>query len=133
MNSMLSLRKKKKEDTRLICRLCEKEITTENKKCTCLESEEHVNGRELRKILQHDFHDQEKSRHIHNVLHLEAQPDKLSKFISQIYDVVERTRLSEDLSPKSFRHLEENAVNEICMNLENFSLDDDGDGEDNQR
>lgn len=125
MSSVLSYRKKKKDPQKLICKLCEKEITSENKKCTCLESEEHFNGREVERILQHDYRDQEKSRYIHNVLHLEREPEKLTKFITHVYDVVETTRLSEDLSPKTFRKLKENAVNEICMNLEHFTLDEE--------
>lgn len=125
MSNLLSLRKKKKKDARLICRLCEKEITTENKKCACLENDEHVNGKDLQRILQQDYDDPEKSIHIHNVLHLESQPEKLTQFVQKVYDVVETTRLSEDLSPKSFRYLKENAVNKICMQLEHFSLYED--------
>jgi hypothetical protein len=126
MSGVLPFRREKKDNKKLlICRLCEKEITTENKKCTCLERNEHFNGREVQRILQNDYHDEEKSKHIHEILQLERQPEKLTKFISRIYDVVETTRLSDDLSPKTFKKLKENAINEICMNLEHFSIDEE--------
>jgi hypothetical protein len=100
------------------CKICNREFTNKEKICHCLKSDEHPNQEETEKKIKEQY--QEKKELIHQVVHIDKNPEKLVHFINDIYELVERSSLHEDLTPKRMEKVNENLVNEICVHLEDF-------------
>lgn len=102
-----------------ICKICNNEFTTENKHCDCLTKDElHPNFKETElKIREKYIHN---SNIINEAIHIDKNPDKLIFLVNDIYDIVEKSTLNEDLTPQRLEKVKENLINEICVHIEDY-------------
>ena len=100
------------------CKICGREFTNKEKICHCLKSDEHPSHEETEKKIKEQY--QEQKELVHQIVNIDKNPEKLVHFINDIYELVERSSLHEDLSPKRMEKVKENLVNEICVHLEDF-------------
>lgn len=110
---------KNKLNNEIICKICNKEFNNEDKICDCLCKDElHPNSKETQlKIREKYIHN---SNTIHEAIHIDKNPDKLVHLITDIYDIVEKSTLKNDLTPKTLKKIEENLINEICVHIEDY-------------
>ncbi len=101
------------------CKICNKEFNNENKICDCLAKDElHPNHKETEIKIR--------EKYIHNInaidkaIHIDKNPDKLIHLVNDIYDIVEKSTLKDDLTPKTLEKIEENLINEICVHIEDY-------------
>lgn len=118
VNSVISLNKNNKNKEN-ICRICNKEFQNEEKICHCLVKDElHPNSKEVQlKIYDKYIHN---NNMIHEAIHIDKNHDKLNYLVNNIYDIVEKSSLNEDLTPKRLEKVKENLVNEICIHIEDY-------------
>ena len=106
-----------------ICKICNKEFINENKICDCLKKNIHPSTKETEKKIKENYI--LKQELVHQVIHIDKNPEKLVYLINDIYEIVERSSLHEDLTPKTMAKMKENLVNEICVNLEDYIKDNE--------
>ncbi len=123
VNNMISLgsfrNSKNKLNNDNCCKICNKEFNNENKICDCLAKDElHPNHKETEIKIR--------EKYIHNIdvidkaIHIDKNPDKLIHLVNDIYDIVEKSTLKDDLTPKTLEKIEENLINEICVHIEDY-------------
>ncbi len=123
VNSVISLGSFKNSKNKLnndnYCKICNKEFINENKSCDCLAKDElHPNNKETKvKIYEKYINNKDV---IHQAIHIDKNPEQLAILISDIYDIVEKSTLKEDLTPKTLEKVEENLINEICVHIEDY-------------
>lgn len=102
-----------------ICKICDKELNNENKICDCLSKDElHPNHKETKiKIREKYIYN---NQIIQEAIHIDKNYDKLSLLVEDIYDIIEKSTLKEDLTPKTLEKSEENLINEICVHIEDY-------------
>ena len=105
------------------CRVCKKEFKSESKICNCLIEEAHPTNRETKKKIHEKYIQNQEL--VHKMAHIDKNPEKLIHLVNDIYEIVERTSLQEDLTPKTMAKVKENLVNEICIHLEDYIPDED--------
>ena len=101
------------------CKICNKELK-EDEVCHCLKNNIFPNKKEVSEKIKEEYI--QKEAVIKEVIHIDKNPEKLTHFVNGIYDIVEKTSLKEDLSPKSMEKVKENLVNEICIHLEEYII-----------
>ncbi len=104
-----------------VCKICNKEFTNENKICDCLKKDIHPTTKETEKKIKEKYILQQEL--VHETIHIDKNPEKLVHLINDVYEIVERSSLHEDLTPKTMAKMKENLVNEICVHLENYVKD----------
>lgn len=115
VNSVISLNKNKEN----ICKICNKEFQNKEKICDCLVKDElHPNSKEVQLKIYDKY--MNNNNIIHEAIHIDKNPDKLICLVNNIYDIVEKSSLNEDLTPKRLEKVNENLVNEICVHIEDF-------------
>ncbi len=105
------------------CKICNEEFSNEDKICDCLKSRSHPNNKETDKIIKEHYI--QKKELFQQVLHIDKNPEKLTHLVNDIYEIVERSSLHEDLTPKTLAKVKENLVNEICVHLEDYMKESD--------
>ncbi len=123
VNNVISLGSLKNNKNKLNndnhCKICNKEFNNENKICDCLAKDElHPDHKETEiKIHEKYIHN---SNVINKAIHIDKNPDKLLLLVNDIYDIVEKSTLKDDLTPKTLEKIEENLINEICVHIEDY-------------
>lgn len=102
-----------------ICKICNKELSNKNESCDCLTKDElHPNFKQTElKIREKYIHNR---NIINEAIHIDKNPDKLVLLVNDIYDIVEKSTLNEDLTPKRLEKVKENLINEICVHIEDY-------------
>jgi hypothetical protein len=122
VNNVISLGSFKNSKNKLnnnSCKICNKEFNNENKICDCLAKDElHPNSKEAELKIREKYINN--SNIINEAIHIDKNPDKLTLLINDIYDIVEKSTLKEDLTPKSLEKVEENLINQICVHIEDY-------------
>jgi hypothetical protein len=120
VNSVISLSSfTNKLNNENICKICNKEFNNEDKICDCLAKDElHPNYKETElKIREKYIHN---TNVIEEAIHIDKNPDKLILLVKDIYDIVEKSSLKKDLTPKTLEKIEQNLINEICVHIEDY-------------
>jgi hypothetical protein len=123
VNNVISLGSFKNSKNKLndnnSCKICNKEFIDENKDCDCLTKDElHPDSEQTQiKIKEKYIHN---SDIIHKAIHIDKNPDKLTLLVNDIYDIVEKSTLKEDLTPQRLEKVKENLINEICVHIEDY-------------
>ncbi len=123
MNNMISFdsfkNSKKSINEENICKICHTEFVNENKICDCLVKDElHPDHKETKiKIYEKYIHNNEI---INQAIHIDKNPEQLTILINDIYDIIEKSTLKDDLTPKRLEKAEENLINQICIHIEDY-------------
>ncbi len=105
--------------TNIICKICNKEIHHEKKSCDCLTKDElHPNSKEVEMKIREKYINDHNT--IQQVIQIDKNPDKLLYLVTDIYDIVEKSTLNDDLTPKRLEKVKENLINEICVHIEDY-------------
>ncbi len=120
--SMSSFKNKNKNNN--LCKICNKAFNNDNNICDCLKNNDlHPNNKETNNKIREKYINN--NQVINKIIHIETNPDKLVSLINDVYDIVEKSSLNDDLTPKTLEKVKENLVNQICINIENYIKDDD--------
>jgi hypothetical protein len=120
--SLGSFRNNKEKNN--ICKICHKPFNNDKNICHCLKNNDlHPNNKETTNKIREKYVNN--NQIINEAIHIDNNPDKLVLLINDIYDIVEKSSLNDDLTPKTLEKVKENLVNQICINIENYIKDDD--------
>ena len=101
------------------CKVCNRELKS-GEICHCLQMNTHPNNKETNEKIKEQYI--QKSEIVKQIAHIDKNPDQLIHLVNDIYEIVERSSLHEDLTPKSMERVKENLVNEICVHLEDYVI-----------
>ncbi len=119
---MHNVMKKKDTNEVYICKLCHQPLEEGEKVCHCLIQEMYPNNRQTNQMIREQY--LQNRELIHSVTHLEHHPEKLVKFVEEVYQIIDKTTLKEDLSPASMAKARENLVNHLCTHLEEIIVEE---------
>jgi hypothetical protein len=105
------------------CKICKKKYNNDEKVCNCLIEETHPTNKETKAKIHEKYMNQQEL--VNQIIHIDKNPNKLVHLVNDIYEIVERTSLQEDLTPKTMAKVKENLVNQICVHLEDYIKDHD--------
>ncbi len=119
---MHGVMKKKGDETRPICKLCQQPLKEGENICHCLIEEMYPNNKQTNQQIREQY--LQNRELIQNVTHLDQHPEKLVKFVEEVYQIIEKSALKEDLSPASMAKAKENLVNHLCTHLEDIIVEE---------
>lgn len=105
-----------------ICKLCQQPLKENENVCHCLVEEMYPNNKETNQQIREQY--LQNRELIHSVTHLEHHPEKLVKFVEEVYHIIEKSAIKEDLSPASMAKAKENLVNHLCTHLEDIIVEE---------
>ena len=105
-----------------ICKLCHQPLKVDETVCHCLINEMYPNNRETNQQIREQY--LQNRDLIQSVTQLEHHPEKLVKFVEEVYHIIEKSAIKEDLSPASMAKAKENLVNHLCTHLEEIIVEE---------
>ncbi len=118
MNAM----RKKDDHTLPICKLCQQHLKEGESVCHCLIEEMYPNNKVVNQQIREKY--LENSELMYSASHIDQHPEKLVRFVEEVYQLVEKTAIKEDLSPASMAKAKENLVNHLCTHLEEILVEE---------
>ena len=109
---------KKSKNLENCCKICLNEFKDNTRICPCLKEDIHPTNNDVKKHIAENYDNNKKL--IQDTIQLDKNPEKLVKFVNDIYELIEKTPLKDDVSPKTLNKMKNNLVNEICLHLDEF-------------
>jgi hypothetical protein len=119
---MHGVMKKKSDHIKPICKLCQQSLKDGENVCHCLIEEMYPNNKQTNQQIREQY--LQNRELIQNMTNIDQHPEKLVKFVEEVYQIIEKSSLKDDLSPASMAKAKENLVNHLCTHLEEIIVEE---------
>jgi hypothetical protein len=109
---------KKSKNLENCCKICLNEFKDSNRICHCLKEDIHPTNIEVKKHISENYDANKKL--IQDTINIDKNPEKLVQLVNDIYELIDKTPLKDDVTPKTLNKMKNNLVNEICLHLDEF-------------